>query len=49
MIYARCPSGARLGNWMFTYAAAVSTGEPVTVECPLPEDFQKVLRRLTPI
>lgn len=31
MIYAECPSGARLGNWMFTYAAAVSTGEPVTV------------------
>lgn len=25
------------------------TGEPVEVECPLPEDFQKVLSRLTPI
>lgn len=25
------------------------TGEPVTVECPLPEDFRRVLSRLTPI
>ena len=25
------------------------TGEPVTVESPLPEDFQKVLSRLTPL
>ncbi len=25
------------------------TGQPITVECPLPEDFQRVLDRLTPL
>lgn len=41
MIYAEIPYGSRLGNWMFIYAVAMSTGEPVSL-CEVEESVSSL-------